>query len=42
MYQDAIESDKHNVTFFQEKIDQTQADLAKTQKAASSGQGGSN
>jgi hypothetical protein len=42
MYQDALESDKHNVAFFQEKIDQTQADLAKAQKGAASGQGGSN
>lgn len=40
MYQDALESDKRNVTFFQEKIDQTQADLAKVQKG--SDQGGSN
>jgi hypothetical protein len=42
MYQDALESDKHNVAFFQEKIDQTQADLAKAQKGSGSGQGGSN
>jgi len=42
MYQDALESDKHNVAFFQEKIDQTQADLAKAQKGAAPGQGGSN
>ncbi|MBZ5504694.1 MAG: hypothetical protein LAO78_04315 [Acidobacteriia bacterium] len=42
MYQDALEGDKHNVALFQEKIDQTQADLAKAQKEASSGHGGSN
>ena len=32
MYQDALEGDKHNVAVFQEKIDQTQAELAKAQK----------
>ena len=32
MYQDALEGDKRNVAMFQEKIDQTQAQLAKTQK----------
>jgi hypothetical protein len=32
MYQDALDSDKRNVAAFQEKIDQTQADLAKAQK----------
>ena len=42
MYQDALESDKRNVAFFQEKIDQTQADLAKAQKTAAPGQGGPN
>jgi hypothetical protein len=42
MYQDALEGDKKNVALFQEKIDQTQSDLANAQKAAASGQGGSN
>jgi hypothetical protein len=42
MYQDALEGDKRNVALFQEKIDQTQSDLANAQKAAASGQGGSN
>lgn len=42
MYQDALEGDKRNVALFQEKIDQTQADLAKAQKAPASGQSGSN
>lgn len=32
MYQDALDGDKHNVSFFQGKIDQTQSDLAKAQK----------
>lgn len=32
MYQDALDGDKHNVALFQEKIDQAQAELAKTQK----------
>ena len=32
MYQDALDGDKRNVAIFQEKIDQTQAELAKTQK----------
>ena len=36
MYQDALEGDKQNVQFFQDKIDQTQADLAKAEKAAQS------
>ncbi|HEX3585451.1 MAG TPA: hypothetical protein VH024_05615 [Candidatus Angelobacter sp.] len=37
MYQDALEGDKRNVATLQQKIDQTQADLAKTEKANSSG-----
>jgi hypothetical protein len=32
MYQDALDGDKRNVALFQEKIDRTQADLAKAQK----------
>jgi len=32
MYQDALDGDKRNVALFQEKIDQTQAELAKNQK----------
>ena len=32
MYQDALDGDKRNVALFQEKIDQAQAELAKTQK----------
>jgi hypothetical protein len=32
MYQDALDGDKRNVALFQEKIDRTQAELAKTQK----------
>jgi len=34
MYQDALEGDKHNAELFQGKIDQTQQDLAKAEKAA--------
>ena len=41
-YQNAIANDKNNVALYQQKIDQTQADLAKVQKVAGSGQGGSN
>lgn len=36
MYQDAIDNDKKNVAFYQQKLDQTQADLAKAEKAPSS------
>jgi len=35
MYQDALEGDKQNVQVFQNKIDQTQSDLAKAEKASS-------
>ena len=37
MYQDALDADKRNVATLQQKIDQTQADLAKTEKANASG-----
>ena len=36
MYEDALEGDKKNIEIFQEKIDQTQADLAKAEKPSSS------
>lgn len=36
MYEDALEGDKKNVEIFQEKIDQTQADLSKAEKTSSS------
>lgn len=32
MYQDAIDNDKKNVVFYQQKVDQAQADLAKAEK----------
>lgn len=35
MYQDALQGDKQNVQLMQDKIDQTQADLAKAEKASS-------
>lgn len=35
MYQDALQGDQQNVQLFQDKIDQTQADLAKAEKASS-------
>src|SRR5215469_11279276 len=35
MYQDALEGDKQNVQSMQDKIDQTQSDLAKAEKASS-------
>lgn len=38
MYEDALQGDKQNVEIFQNKIDQTQADLAKAEKSSSSGQ----
>jgi hypothetical protein len=38
MYQDALEGDRQNVEVFQNKIDQTQADLAKAEKSSSSSQ----
>ena len=34
MYQDALEGDKQNVQVFQNKIDQTQSDLQKAEKAS--------
>jgi len=37
MYEDALEGDKRNVEIYQNKIDQTQADLSKAEKASSSG-----
>jgi hypothetical protein len=36
MYQDALQGDRQNVEVFQNKIDQTQADLAKAEKSSSS------
>lgn len=39
MYQDALDSDKHNVALFQEKIDHTQSELAKAQKETGAGSG---
>lgn len=38
MYQDALQGDRQNVEVFQNKIDQTQADLAKAEKSSASGQ----
>jgi hypothetical protein len=38
MYEDALQGDRQNVEIFQNKIDQAQADLAKAEKASSSGQ----
>jgi hypothetical protein len=35
MYEDALRGDKRNVEIFQEKIDQTQAELAKAEKSSS-------
>jgi hypothetical protein len=37
MYADALEGDKHNVELFQNKIDQTQDDLTKVEKASTQG-----
>jgi hypothetical protein len=36
MYEDALQGDKRNVEIYQEKIDQTQADLSKAEKPSSS------
>lgn len=36
MYEDALQGDKRNVEIFQGKIDQTEADLSKAEKASSS------
>jgi hypothetical protein len=33
--EDALEGDKKNVEIYQEKIDQTQADLSKVEKSSS-------
>ena len=38
MYEEALQGDRQNVEIFQNKIDQTQADLAKAEKSSSSGQ----
>jgi hypothetical protein len=38
MYEEALQGDKKNVEIFQDKIDQTQADLAKAEKSSSSSQ----
>jgi hypothetical protein len=35
MYEDALEGDKRNVEIYQNKIDQTQADLSKAEKSSS-------
>jgi len=35
MYEEALQGDRQNVEIFQDKIDQTQADLAKAEKASS-------
>ena len=40
MYQDAIENDKKNVAFYQQKLYQAQAELVNVQKPASSGPAG--
>jgi len=37
MYEEALQGDKQNVEIFQNKIDQTEADLSKAEKASSSG-----
>jgi hypothetical protein len=34
MYQDALDNDRKNTKFYQEKVDQVQADLAKAQQAS--------
>ena len=36
MYEEALQGDRQNVEIFQNKIDQTQADLAKAEKSSSS------
>ena len=38
MYEEALQGDKQNVEIFQDKIDQTQADLAKAEKSSSASQ----
>jgi len=37
MYEEALQGDRQNVEIFQNKIDQTEADLSKAEKASSSG-----
>jgi len=39
-YEDAIENDKKNVVFYQQKLDQAQSDLTTAQKTASSSSSG--
>ncbi len=41
MYEDAIENDKKNIAFFQQKLDQAQTELVNAQKAASGPSGAS-
>jgi hypothetical protein len=38
MYEEALQGDRQNVEIFQDKIDHTQADLAKAEKSSSSSQ----
>jgi hypothetical protein len=38
MYEEALQGDRENVEIFQNKIDQTQSDLAKAEKSSSSSQ----
>ncbi len=38
MYEEALQGDRQNVEIFQNKIDQTQADLAKAEKSSSPSQ----
>jgi hypothetical protein len=38
MYEEALQGDRQNVEIFQNKIDQTQADLSKAEKSSSSSQ----
>jgi hypothetical protein len=40
MYQDALENDKKNIAFYQQKLDQTQSELVNAQKPVSSGSSG--
>jgi hypothetical protein len=40
MYQDAIENDKKNIAFYQQKLDQAQSELVNAQKPVSSGSSG--
>ena len=36
MYEEALQGDRQNVEIFQNKIDQTEADLSKAEKSSSS------